>query len=138
MNLTKAFCVLVLSLLTTIAFSQSSANIDKLLQVNKTKETTQARVKEVLAFYQKKYPNVSFMTWSGIEANINYQTYFAKVREAYRSSYSEAEIKELIKLYNPKTMDQYEAKSKRIEQKLYDIGKEFGKELSAQIQAKVK
>lgn len=139
LNKKIARTVLIFIALVSVSFQSGlNPNIEKLLQVSQTKQNTEEKVKEVLSMYKKKYPNVSIMTWGGIEESINYQTYYAKIRQVYRSSYSDAEIKELIKLYNPKTMDQYMAKSKRVEQKLYDVGKEFGKELSAHIQARVK
>lgn len=131
-----------LSIMLLVLFSSfqlnSNSNIEKLLEVNKTKESTELMVKQILDIYQKQYPNVSFMTWGGIESNINYKGYYSKIKQIYSSNYTDAEIKELIKLYNPKTMDKYTAKTKKIEQQLYNTGKEFGKELSQLITSKIR
>lgn len=116
----------------------SNSNIEKLLEVNKTKESTELMVKQIIDIYQKQYPNVSFMTWREIESSINYKSYYSKIKQIYSSNYTDTEIKELIKLYNPKTMDKYTAKTKKIEQQLYNTGKEFGKELSQLITSKIR
>lgn len=118
--------------------SSTNANVEKLFTVTKTKETTEQMVKEVIAMYKKRYPNVSVMTWGSIESSINYSGYYKKIKQIYSSNYTDAEIKELIKLYNPKTMDKYTLKTKKVEQQLYDAGKEFGKELSQLINSKIK
>lgn len=118
--------------------SSTSANVEKLFTVTATKATTEQMVKEVIAMYKKRYPNVSVMTWGSIESSINYSGYYKKIKQIYSSNYNDAEIKELIKLYNPKTMDKYTLKTKKVEQKLYDAGKEFGKELSQLINSKIK
>ena len=115
-----------------------TASVDKLFILTKTKETTEVMVKQVIGMYKKQYPNVSMMTWGGIESNINYQGYYKKVKQIYSSNYTDAEIKELIKLYTPKTMDKYTAKTKKVEQQLYNVGKEFGKEISQLINSKIK
>ncbi len=115
-----------------------TASVDKLFILTKTKETTEVMVKQVIGMYQKQYPNVSMMTWGNIESNINYQGYYKKVKQIYSSNYTDAEIKELIKLYTPKTMDKYTAKTKKVEQQLYNVGKEFGKEISQLINSKIK
>jgi len=115
-----------------------TTSVDKLFVLTKTKETTEVMVKQVIGMYQKQYPNVSMMTWGGIESSINYQGYYKKVKQIYSSNYTDAEIKELIKLYTPKTMDKYNAKTKKVEQQLYNVGKEFGKEISQLINSKIK
>jgi hypothetical protein len=139
MSLNK-FKIILFCLVTSLYSFQTpkTASVDKLFVLTKTKETTEVMVKQVIGMYKKQYPNVSFMTWGGIESNINYQGYYKKVKQIYSSNYTDAEIKELIKLYTPKTMDKYTAKTKKVEQQLYNVGKEFGKEISQLINSKIK
>lgn len=114
------------------------SNVDKLLQVNKTRETTEAMVKEVLSMYKKRYPNVSMMSWGSVESSVDYQSYYKAVKQIYSSNYKDVEIQELIKLHQPKTMVQYTAKTKKVEQQLYNAGKEFGRKLSTVLNSKIK
>jgi hypothetical protein len=137
-NVSYKSLILISLILLTSFQSSTSVNVEKLFTVTKTKETTEQMVKEVIAMYKKRYPNVSVMTWGSIESNINYNGYYKKIKQIYSSNYTDAEIKELIKLYNPKTMDKYTLKTKKVEQQLYDAGKEFGKELSQLINSKIK
>lgn len=132
------FLIISFSFLSFSFQDAAGTNVEKLFTVTKTKETTEQMVKEVIAMYKKRYPNVSVMTWGSIESSINYNSYYKKIKQIYSSNYTDAEIKELIKLYNPKTMDKYTLKTKKVEQKLYDAGKEFGKELSQLINSKIK
>jgi hypothetical protein len=118
--------------------SATSVNVEKLFTVTKIKETTEQMVQEVITMYKKRYPNLSVMTWGSIESSINYSGYYKKLKQIYSSNYTDTEIKELIKLYNLKTMDKYTLKTKKVEQQLYDAGKEFGKELSQLINSKIK
>jgi hypothetical protein len=118
--------------------SATSVNVEKLFTVTKIKETTEQMVQEVITMYKKRYPNLSVMTWGSIESSINYSGYYKKIKQIYSSNYTDTEIKELIKLYNLKTMDKYTLKTKKVEQQLYDAGKEFGKELSQLINSKIK
>jgi hypothetical protein len=123
----------------SISFQDTTVtNIEKLIKVTKTKESTEKLVKGAIDFYKKKHLNVSVMTWSNIEKSIDYYSYYKKIKQIYSSNYTDTEIKELIKLYNPKTMDKYTAKTKKVEQQLYNAGKEFGKELSQLIISKIK
>ncbi len=133
------FYFLTICCLSLFSFqSTTTANVEKLFAITKTRATTEVMVQEILSMYKKRHPNVSFMTWGGIENNINYNSYYKKIKQIYSSNYTDSEIKELIKLYNPKTMDKYTLKTKKIETKLYDAGKEFGKELSQLINSKIK
>ncbi|WP_291131237.1 hypothetical protein [Flavobacterium sp. UBA7682] len=141
MNLNNKFYKVVLLFFAIISFSFQSAsneNVEKLLKVNRTREITESLIQDVMVMYKKKYPNVSIMTWNSIEKSINYDIYLNKIKTIYGTNYTDAEIKELIKLYSSKTMDKYKMKTNKIEQKLYDIGKELGKELSILINSKIK
>lgn len=133
-KMTLTFCIMLFSFIQ----SSTNANVEKLFTVTKTKAITEQMVQEVIGMYKKRYPNVPVMTWGSIESNIDYHSYYKKIKQIYSTNYTDAEIKELIKLYNPKTMDKYTAKTKKVEQQLYDAGKEFGKELSQLIISKIK
>lgn len=66
--------LILISIMTFFSFqSTTTANVEQLLKVTKTKETTEAMVKEVIEIYKKRYPNVSDMAWDSIESSINYQ-----------------------------------------------------------------
>ena len=141
MNFKSMLCknLILISILLFFSFqSSTNANVEKLFTVTETKASTEQMVQEVIAMYKKRYPNVSVMTWGSIESSINYNSYYKKIKQIYSSNYTDSEIKELIKLYNPKTMDKYTLKTKKVEQQLYDAGKEFGKELSQLINSKIK
>jgi len=141
MNFKSMLCknLILISIMLFSSFqSATSVNVEKLFTVTKIKETTEQMVQEVITMYKKRYPNLSVMTWGSIESSINYSGYYKKLKQIYSSNYTDTEIKELIKLYNLKTMDKYTLKTKKVEQQLYDAGKEFGKELSQLINSKIK
>lgn len=141
MNFKSMLCknLILISIMLFSSFqSATSVNVEKLFTVTKIKETTEQMVQEVITMYKKRYPNLSVMTWGSIESSINYSGYYKKIKQIYSSNYTDTEIKELIKLYNLKTMDKYTLKTKKVEQQLYDAGKEFGKELSQLINSKIK
>lgn len=141
MSLKNKYYKIALLFISMLFFSFQSitkANIEELFTITKVKANTESMVQEVLSMYKKMHPNVSVMTWSNIESSINYKNYYKKIKQIYSSNYTDKEIKELIKLYNPKTMDKYTLKNKKVEQKLYDAGKDFGKELSQLINSKIK
>lgn len=141
MSLRNIFYKIALLFTAMLFFSFQSitnSDLEELFKVNSTKASTEAMVKEVIGMYKKRYTNVSFITWSSIESSINYNSYYKRIKQIYSSNYTDAEIKELIKLYNPKAMDKYTLKTKKVETKLYDAGKEFGKELSLLINSKIK
>lgn len=130
--------ILISVMLFSFIQSSTNANVEKLFTITKTKVITEQMVLEVMGMYKKRYPNVSVMTWGSIESNIDYNSYYKKIKQIYSTNYTDAEIKELIKLYNTKTIDKYTAKTKKVEKQLYDAGKEFGKELSQFIISKIK
>jgi hypothetical protein len=90
MNLKNKFskiAFLFMTMLFSSFQSSTTANVEKLFTVTKTKATTEQMVKEVIAMYKKRYPNVSVMTWGSIESSINYSGYYKKIKQIYSSNY---------------------------------------------------
>lgn len=138
LNISKVVCCVFLAISFCSFQSATNTSVDKLLEVNKTRETTEIMVKQILDMFEKKYPNVSIMTWGSIEKSIDYDSYYKKVKYIYSSNYTDVEIKELIRLYKSDTMDKYITKTKKIEQQLYNAGKDFGIGIAQLVNSKIK
>ena len=123
----KYSLIILLLLLFTVTRGQlnqsKEAVIDELIQVTKVEESTQYLVNMLI----DRKGKVSAVRKEAIHKEIDYKGYYNKVRQVYRDNYTESELYELVAIKRSGNQALFKMKTEQVKDKLYLVGKEFGK-----------
>ena len=118
--------------------NSKEALVNDLFKVTQIQKMVPAIINAIINKYKTKVGNIPESKWNEMANTINYSDFMSKSKAVYVQNYTVEEIEELINLYTPETMATYKAKNKRVEQQLYQLGSEFGKQIVNDINQQLK
>lgn len=124
----------------SVAFSQSNNKsdlINTLLLETKAESGTKDIMSGIIKQFMSRKPNAPKSLEQEIQNSIDYSDYMKKVKSAYDTTYTEAELKELIEIHQSGNQELFKQKSERVAKSLYDIGNKFGVSAVRVIKAKL-
>lgn len=129
----KKILLAALLVVSVTAFAQKTAkqqDIQKLLTVMQVKPNIQKLVDGAVELYKKQKPAVPQQVWNEIKNKVDYNTYVSKITTIYSNNYTQAEIKELIKIIPTLKPNQQPPLKPAVQEQTYNASNEFGKNFS--------
>jgi hypothetical protein len=112
--------------------------IDQILTLNGTKESTVTIVTRYIKQYRANKPNVPAAIWDKISSEVDYASFLVSVTSVYANNFSAPELESLLKYLQTKEVEKYQLLAQRVDDKLYVVSSQFGKELAKSIEQKLK
>jgi hypothetical protein len=128
---------LLFSVLMSFSQNNKSSLIDTLLLETKAESSTKGIMSGIIKQFMSRKPNAPESLEQEIQNSIDYSNYMKKVKSAYDTAYTEAELKELIEIHQSGNQELFKQKSERVAKPLYDIGNKFGVSAVGVIKAKL-
>lgn len=130
-----AFLTLTI-LLSNLLYSQTD-KYDLLLNRMNIKKQSELMVDQMIDAYAKQKPNVSPSVWNELKNQKLSSSYLLEIKKIFKENYTPKEVDNLITTIDKYGINAYTPKPE-ITQKMYDVGKQFGKNLGNQILIKLK
>lgn len=131
----KIFLTLVL--LTMGINSHSQSKYDELIIKTEIIKQSEMMLDQMLLYYAKQKPTVPNNIWGKVKNSLKYNSFTTKVKNIFEKHYTQDEVNEFIE-----TIDKYGLKAYKpkpvVTEAMYNLGKEFGKDLGVQINSKLK
>jgi hypothetical protein len=133
----KALMLALTILLATNIYSQKLDKYDLLINKIKIREQSDVMIAQMVDAYAKQKPNVPLKVWQEIKKTPFSNSFLADVKKLFKENYTIKEVDILISTIDKYGANVYEPKPE-ITQKMYDLGKVFGKSVGNQIVVKLK
>ncbi|TGD56846.1 DUF2059 domain-containing protein [Flavobacterium humi] len=101
------------------------------------KQQSEMMVNSMIDAYAKQKPNIPAAVWQDIKKLHFNDVYLKEVKKVFQENYTEAEVKDLMATVDKYGINAYKPKP-AITEKLYEVGKNFGKSVGIQIQNRLK
>jgi|GEM_PF-6001162 len=118
-------------------YSQKMDKYDLLINEIKLKEQSESMVNQMIDTYKKQRPDIPLYVWQELKKQKLNGDYIIAVKNIFKENYTSKEVDNLITTIDKYGINAYTPKPE-ITQKMYDVGKQFGKNLGNQILIKLK
>ena len=141
----KSILTVLLALITSFAFSQSTDNyklsLKKLLQLSGTENSYKGAIVQMTAMFKQQQPNVPTEFWDEFAAEANKDAFnmlFNLMLPIYQKHLTEKDLLDIITFYETPTGKKYAEKTPLIMQESMLAGQEWGKQLGQKVADKLK
>ncbi len=129
------FLILIL-LFSMNIYSQKMDKYDLLINKIQVREQSDMMIKQIVDAYAKQKSNIPITVWEEIKKMKLNATFIVDIKNLFKRNYTVKEVDALIATIDKYGVNAYKPKPE-VTQKMYDIGKVFGKEIGNQIRAKL-
>ncbi len=137
-NIRIMWLVVLMILSSGTALSQPIDKVSEILRLTSVRTSAEQIAKVYLNKFKKDNPNVPAAKWASIEKSLNHDLFVNNVANIYRKNYSDTELTALLGLLQAGDHKKFYEQTKKTEAIMYDLGKEYGKSLSAFIFQSIK
>lgn len=102
------------------------------------KTNMQKLVDGTIELYQKQKPAVPQQVWDEIKNKLDYISFVNKVSAIYDNNYTQAEIRQLIKIIPSSKPKQQPQLKPAVQEQSYNFSNEFGKNFSSIVKEELK
>lgn len=120
------------------AWSQPVDKVVEILRLTSVRTSAEQIAKVYLNKFKRDNPKVPEAKWASIERSLNHDLFVSNVANVYRKNYSDTELATLLGLLQAGDHKKFYEQTKKTEAIMYDLGKEYGKSLSAFIFQSIK
>ncbi|WP_303315357.1 hypothetical protein Q4Q34_15435 [Flavivirga abyssicola] len=136
----KNVILIITFLFTSINISgqqKRGSKIDELIEITDLDNTISTFVNSILDKHKEANTSISDHCWEKVKSEIDYEPLLDKIRGVYKTNFTEEELTGLFNLYKSGNINEYERQINKIDNQLYIVGNEFGKNTSKIISEKI-
>lgn len=137
-NIRMVWLLCLMVLCSGIALGQPVDKVSEILRLTSVRTSAEQIAKVYLNKFKKDNPKVPETKWASIEKSLNHDLFVSNVANVYRKNYSDTELAALLGLLQAGDHKKFYEQTKKTEAIMYDLGKEYGKSLSAFIFQSIK